>query len=487
MPDLVALSTMLPKFDSPLDMQTRALQVQALQAAAQQQQQAVADDRGARAAFAANPTDGTARLSALAGVSPKAYSTEAKQQSDFAKADAETKAKMVETAHKHIDLAGQAFGQVRANPTPENALGTINFLVQNGVYTPEQGAMYADKVRQNPGGVKDMADQAYAAALSTKEQLPKIETRDTGGSVQTISTNPLSGEVKTLNQLAKTQTPDSIASNARIAAEGAANRANSIKVQSMIGDRMESKAAGTGGVEPSFSTETIERLARQVLRGDRTGLANIGRGAQGAANLVAVQNAVTKEGARQGMTPEDITAKSSELEGLRTGMRATGNISARVENAIAEAEKLAPLAIDAGRNVARSGFLPFGKAQVMFDTNTNDPNLAKFAAANQGLVTAYASAMSRGNKPTVADNQHARELLSTAKSQEAYEAIVGQMKQEMKAASEAPRAVRDNLSGEISGKGGHSGAPAAPKAGAVVDGYRFKGGDPAKQSSWEKQ
>lgn len=478
MPDLVALSAMLPKFDSPLDMQTKALQVQALQSAAaqrqveaQQQQQALADDQGARAAFAANPTDGAARLSALAGVSPKAYTAEAKSQSDFAKADAETKAKMVETAHKHIDMAGQAFGIVRSNPTPENALGAINYLVQNGVYTPEQGAMYSDKVRQNPGGVKDMADQAFAAALSTKEQLPKIETRDTGGSVQTISTSPLTGEVKTLNQLAKTQTPDSVASNERIRQEGAANRANAVKVQTMISDRAESKGGASGAdVAPSLSAATIDRLAEQELGGNRTGRSNIGRGAQGAANLVAIQNRMTDIGKERGMSAGDINAKSAELEGLRTGMRATGNISARVENAAEEAAQLAPLALAASKEVARSGLLPFGKAQIMFNTQTNDPALARFATANMGLATAYASAMARGNKPTVSDNEHARELLSTAQDQRSYEAKVGQMMQEIEAAKRAPRQVRGALSSEISGKGGH-GAPAAP---AIPAGWSVK-------------
>ena len=32
-----------------------------------------------------------------------------------------------------------------------------------------------------------------------------------------------------------------------------------------------------------------------------------------------------------------------------------------------------------------------------------------------------------------------------------------------------------------------SGGPAAPKAGAVVDGYRFKGGNPADKANWERQ
>jgi hypothetical protein len=150
-------------------------------------------------------------------------------------------------------------------------------------------------------------------------------------------------------------------------------------------------------------------------------------------------------------------------------MRTSANISAKVENAAEEAAQLAPLAIEAGRNVARSGFLPFGRAQVLFNNQTNDENMNRFATANIGLATAYAGAMARGGKATVTDNEHARDLLTTAKSQQAYEAIVNQMLQEIEAAKRAPKAVRDSLTNEISGKGGH-GAPApASGAGKVVD------------------
>lgn len=49
--------------------------------------------------------------------------------------------------------------------------------------------------------------------------------------------------------------------------------------------------------------------------------------------------------------------------------------------------------------------------------------------------------------------------------------------------------VRDPNTGQMTGVpitiGGAPSAPAGPQPGAVVDGYRFKGGDPNKQESWE--
>lgn len=245
----------------------------------------------------------------------------------------------------------------------------------------------------------------------------------------------------------------------RIRSEGEANRANQIKVQGMIGERQDARA----NVEPTLSLETRARIAKQFLKGDKSGLQNLGRGAQGAANLVAVQNDITAEAERQGMSGEAIAARMAEFSGLMAGMRTSGTISARIENAAAEASELAPLALAASEKVARSGFLPFGKAGIMFDTQSNSPALAEFATANLGLATAYASAMARGNKPTVSDNEHARELLSTAKDQASYAATVRQMQREIAAAQRAPKSVRQGLSDEIAGKGDH-GAPAAPKS-----------------------
>ena len=461
---LVALQAALPQFADPADQQLKAYKLRDLAAQADAADQARADDQAARAAYAANPIDGAARLSALAGVSPKAYAAEAKAQADQAKAGAETAAKQLETAHKKVDLAGQAFGYVRQFPTSENAKSAIKWLGDQGVYTPDQVAQYSAKVDADPTNVKTMADQAFAAALGVKDQLMKIETRDTGGSVQTVGTNPLTGQTTTLSTLAKTQSPDNIATNERIAKEGAANRANQIQVQNMIGARQDAK----GDAEASLDGDTLGMMAKQYLRGDKSVLQNLGRGAQGAANLVALRKAITTEAKAQGLGGEDIAARMADFQGQTAGLRTANTISARIENAAAEAAQLAPLALSASEKVVRSGFLPFGRAQVMFNNQTNDPALNEFATANIGLATAYAGAMARGGKATVSDNEHARELLSTAKSHEAYKAIVNQMLQEIAAAQRAPKQVRDGLRGEVSGKGGEHGAPPAG-AGKVVD------------------
>lgn len=466
---LVALQAVLPQLADPTDLQMKAYKLRDLAAQAQLADQTMADDRGARAAFAANPTDGAARLAALANVSPKAYSDEVKRQAETAKSSAQTRTAQIEAAHKSIDLAGQAFGYVRNNPTPENAMSAINWLTQQGVYTPEQSQQYSAMVQSNPAGIKAMAEQAFASALDTKSQLPKLETRDTGGEVQTLAIDPLTGAPRVTNTIAKTQTPDSIASNQRMASEGAANRAaqaaegaanrsNQVRLANMVTERQSAK----GDAEASLPSATLDTLADQALAGDTTVYQNLGRGAQGAANLIALRSRVADKAKERGLTGSDLASINADYQGQKAGLRTSGTISARIENAAAEAEVLAPLAIEASRKVSRSGILPFGRAQVMFNNQTNDPNMNEFATANMGLATAYAGVLARGAKTTESDKSEARHILLEAKDQKTYEVIVAQMKREIAAAQSAPGKVRNNLRNEISGKGGSHGATTVP-------------------------
>lgn len=268
---------------------------------------------------------------------------------------------------------------------------------------------------------------------------------DTGGEKRFIDRNRMApGTV-----YPKTQSPNSRAADARFAAHGPGR-------------------GGSGGSEASLDADTLDMMADQALRGDTSVFKNLGRGAQGSANLVGLRSRITQKAKALNISGADLAAITADYGGLATGMRVSANISARVENAISEARELAPLAITAGRDVARAGLLPFGKAQVMFDTQTNDPALKKFAAANVGFVQAYAGAMARGQKPTVHDKEHAEKLISEATSQKAYEAVMDQLMLEMDAASRAPQKVREHLRNEIGGRGNnhgdgaHGGAP-APK------------------------
>jgi hypothetical protein len=387
-----------------------------------------------------NPDHVSRALSIAPDVAPgllKTVQDGATARATAAKATADTAGITQKTAASEYDLrikkSDQAVKDIAGFNSPQEALASLQAHVAAGDVDPAKAQMIQQGMPQDPAKFSDWKVGMIRNIMSAKEQM-------------------------------QYSTPDAntVATNARVATEGAANRANQIKVQGMIADRQDAR----GDAEPTLSPETRARIAQQFLKGDKSGLQNLGRGAQGSANLVAIQNDITAEATRQGMSGEAIAARMAEYGGLVAGMRTSGTISARIENAAAEASQLVPLALAASKSVVRSGFLPFGKAGIMFDTQSNSPELAQFATANLGLATAYASAMARGNKPTVSDNEHARELLSTAKSAPAYEATVHQMEREIAAAQRAPKSVRQGLSDEIAGRGGHA-APAAttPPAG----------------------
>jgi len=151
--------------------------------------------------------------------------------------------------------------------------------------------------------------------------------------------------------------------------------------------------------------------------------------------------------------------------------------------AAAEAQKTFPLVRQASSALGRSQFVPVNRAIQAAQTNTGDPRVIALGTALNTSVNAYARAISPSGTPTVSDKEHARELLSTANTPEQLEAVLGMMEKEMSAARQAPKEVMAGQRERISGKSAPS---KGPTVGTVESGYRFKGGDPSQQSSWEQ-
>ena len=219
-----------------------------------------------------------------------------------------------------------------------------------------------------------------------------------------------------------------------------------------------------GDAQAKLATQTLDAptlatISSQYLDGgDKSVVTGFGRSP---AAMAQIRQAISAGAAQRGMSGAQIAAKMAEFEGLKSGQRTAGVKGAQTDLAGTEFDQMAPLALSASQGVPRSGFLPFGKAQVMFDNNTNDPALRQFAAANNAIVNTYSRTVSPTGVGTESDRQHARDLLSTAHDQTSYAATVAQMQQEASAARAAPGITRRNLSASYAGNGPSPAHPAA--------------------------
>ncbi|AOI92528.1 hypothetical protein WS57_28040 [Burkholderia pseudomultivorans] len=216
--------------------------------------------------------------------------------------------------------------------------------------------------------------------------------------------------------------------------------------QEMLAMHRESlNARMQGDPNSALGPDDLKFMADQYLAGDRTVLQNLGRGAQGSKNLVALRNAVRKEAQARGMSGADVAASVAEFEGVKSGERALGTRTAQAGMAVNEADQFADIASDASRAVPRTQFVPANRALQAYETNTGDPKIVAFGAATNSLINAYARAVSPSGTPTVSDKEHAREMLNTAQTPEQYQSVISMMKREMAAAQKSPGQVRSEF------------------------------------------
>jgi hypothetical protein len=248
---------------------------------------------------------------------------------------------------------------------------------------------------------------------------------------------------------------------------------------------VENKNDEAGHITP----ETAKFMAGQYIAGDKSVLSGMGR-TKG--DMAMARNAITelanepKWGPNHDrpMTPAELAGKLAQFQADQAELRKISNISGAVEYASSELTRFIPLALKASDAVPRGEFVPFNKLLQMGAKNISDPNLKRLYVNTQGIMNAYDVLAARSGGSDAHKRAINREQLATADSPAAYKAALDAMKQELDVAAQAGSAAQKSITDRIAGNS--SDAPEAPKVGTVMQGYKFKGGDPADQKSWEK-
>ena len=256
------------------------------------------------------------------------------------------------------------------------------------------------------------------------------------------------------------------------------------KVMEQQGAERVGQSAG-GAADPSVLNNQIDL----ALTGMPKASIVAGWGAAASAQWNKVASGAVERLMQQnpGMSRSDAAAEFANLElryraqgvGKSAEARTAATTATNMRIASTEAKAMVSLAQQYSDAVNRTEYPNINAIENAVKKGTGDPNIVRLNTALNSLINSYARAINPRGAPTVSDKDHAREVVNAAYSKGQLSSILDVMGREMTIALGSAEGVNREYSG--------TGQPKAPKVGSIEDGYRFKGGDPASPSSWEKQ
>jgi hypothetical protein len=212
--------------------------------------------------------------------------------------------------------------------------------------------------------------------------------------------------------------------------------------------------------QPSLPPEEIKKFGEQLATGDTSVLTNVGRGAQSAANVLAIRKAAYDIMESRGQKPADLAMLNARYQGLKAAERASATQEMKMGAAAWEASNQADLALSLSDKLPRSRIVPFNAMVQKFEEKTSNENMNAFASANNTFVNSYVRAISPTGISTDLVRKHAYDMLNTALSDSAYRKVVDVLKQEMRLAVVSPGQMLKQMEAEYK----HNANPNEPAA-----------------------
>lgn len=192
-----------------------------------------------------------------------------------------------------------------------------------------------------------------------------------------------------------------------------------------------------------YGEDTVKDIAIRYLDGDHSVIAGFHP-----ALREAVQAMVSKIARDRGMSNAEITTNLGDFKQLTSASTQLGRREAITGVTSQAAYDIADQALEASKKIPRSKFLPIGELENKSDLIFNNPEYSNFQAANNAFINAYSKAINPSGVGTDRDKAHAREVLNTAKNDEAYSAAVRRLKNEIDVERQSPGKVTKMINEE---------------------------------------
>lgn len=347
-----------------------------------------------------------------------------------------------------VKLQGDLAKYVMSNPSEQAAIGAIERMeaATGRRFDSERAAVYS--MRNDPAALRKWA---AGHALSAEQQLPKFQQFDTGGQVQMGTVSPF-GEYAQTGAIDKTVTPDAVMTDKRTREEGAANRAVTVRGQNLTDARAREIAAATreqGGKPPvgyrwsadGRSLEPIQGGPADKPPGKALPASMANKVLENRENFAKVERALSAIGENKDSTGwkgylPDAVLQRTDPKGVEA-RAAIGDLGSMIIHDRSGA------AVTAAEFPRLRPFIP----SVTDDPATVEKKVRRFAAEYEAVMD----------------------------ENEAFYRDSGYNVPERR------KAGKSGASGAVDGRADK------PELGARVDGYIYKGGDPANPSSWEKE